>query len=53
MPKKGVTLAHDYKFPESRYTRYDGPLEVAPENEGNALSELLAIPDEVTADRVE
>ena len=26
MPKKGLTLPHEYVYPEKRYTHYDGPL---------------------------
>jgi hypothetical protein len=28
MPEKGITLPHDYVYPEGRYLHYDGPLPV-------------------------
>ena len=30
MPQNGVTLTHDYVYPEKRFTRYDGPLPEPP-----------------------
>ena len=41
MPKEGVSLPHDYVYPEDRYTRYKGPLDQAPAGPGNTLQELL------------
>jgi hypothetical protein len=53
MPKKGLTIPHDYTYPESRFTRYKGPLEVAPDSGGNSLSELLSAPETRWSDRIE
>jgi hypothetical protein len=41
MPKQGVTIPADYVYPESRFTRYQGPLEQPPKESGNSLPELL------------
>lgn len=41
MPKEGISLEHDYVYPEKRFTRYKGPLEEAPIDSGNSLQELL------------
>jgi hypothetical protein len=53
MPKKGVTVPHDYVYPEDRFTRYKGPLELPPKNKRNSLSELLSSPDVESEDRIE
>ncbi len=53
MPKKGLTISHDYTYPESRFTRYKGPLEVAPDSSGNSLPELLSAPETSSRDRIE
>ena len=40
MPTKGLTIPMEYQYPESRFTRYEGPLENAPDKSGNSLDEL-------------
>jgi hypothetical protein len=37
MPTQGLTLADDYIYPETRFTRYQGPLEKPPEGSENGL----------------
>ena len=53
MPKEELTIPLDYVYPESRFTRYEGPLQIAPDNDGNDLPDLLSLPETGAGDRVD